>query len=290
MESAGIARNGEVSGSEGEGTRKIPLAARNAISPPVTPARRLVNAGACRRRESDWSGSPRVQQPRASPREVLRGSALFARLSDAETNAVLAHARTARYKAGDQIVGKGDPGDSMMAVLSGSVSADAPSLDGRQVVLSVLHVGDVFGEIAMLDGKERSSDVTALTDCEILIVPRRSLWSLIERRPDLCIDLLLVLCDRLRHTTEQVEDLAFLHLESRMAKVLLRMVEESGASRSGAEPAAVRISQRALGELVGGSRESVNKHLNAWKDLGIVAIEKGAIVIRDIDALAVWAR
>ena len=183
-----------------------------------------------------------------SKRDVLRGSALFARLSDEETDAVLAHARIARYEAGDLIVTKGDPGDSMMAMLQGRVSISTTSEDGRQVVLSVL-----------------------------------------ERRPDLCIALMLVLCERLRHTTEQVEDLAFLHLESRMAKALLRLLDESGAGQTRAAPAAIRISQRALGELVGGSRESVNKHLNAWKELGIVAIEKGGIVIRDAAALAEYA-
>ena len=174
-----------------------------------------------------------------SKRDVLRGSALFARLSDEETDAVLAHARIARYEAGDQIVAKGDPGDSMMAMLQGRVSISTTFADGRQVVLSVLGVGDVFGEIALLDGKERTADVTALTDCEVLIVPRRSLWSVLERRPDLCIALMLVLCERLRHTTEQVEDLAFLHLESRMAKVLLRLAEENGAGHTRAEPAAI---------------------------------------------------
>ena len=221
-----------------------------------------------------------------SQRQVLRRSALFARLGDQEIDAILAHARVARYAAGDQIVAKGDPGDSMMAVLNGRVSISAPSLDGRQVVLSVLRDGDVFGEIALLDGKERTADATALTDCEILIVPRRSLWSLLESRPDICIGLMLVLCERLRRTNEQVEDLAFLDLESRIAKVLLRLAEDSGASQTEAKPVAVRISQRALGELVGGSRESVNKHLHAWKQSGIVAIEKGAIVIRDMEALA----
>jgi CRP/FNR family transcriptional regulator, cyclic AMP receptor protein len=227
-----------------------------------------------------------VYRSTLSKRDVLRGSALFARLSDEETDAVLAHARMAKYAAGDLIVAKGDPGDSMMAVLQGRVSISTTSEDGRQVVLSALGVGDVFGEIAMLDGKERTADVTALTDCEVLIVPRRSLWSLLERRPDLCMALMLVLCERLRHTTEQVEDLAFLHLESRMAKALLRLLEESGAGQT---QAAIRISQRALGELVGGSRESVNKHLNAWKELGIVSIEKGGIVIRDAAALAEYA-
>ena len=224
-----------------------------------------------------------------SQRQALRRSALFARLGDNETDAVLAHARIVKYVEGDQIVAKGDPGDSMMAVLNGRVSICAPSTDGRIMVLSVLRDGDVFGEIALLDGKERTADVTALTDCEILIVPRRSLWALLERRPDLCIDLMLVLCERLRRTNEQVEDLAFLDLEARLAKALLRLAGENGVGRTGAKPVAIRISQRALGELVGGSRESVNKHLQDWKRSGIVSIEKGAVVVRDMTALAARA-
>lgn len=221
-----------------------------------------------------------------SQRQVLRRSSLFARLGDGEIDAVLAHASVARHAEGDQIFAKGDPGNSMMAVLKGRVSITAPSRDGRQVVLTVMRDGEVFGEIALLDGKERTADATAMTDCELLVVPRRSLLSLLERRPDLCIDLLIVLCERLRRTNEQVEDLAFLDLEARIAKVLVRLADENGAGHSLARPVGVKISQRALGELVGGSRESVNKHLQDWKRSGIIAIEKGSIVIHDIAALA----
>ena len=220
-----------------------------------------------------------------SQRQVLRRSSLFAKLGDSEIDAVLAHASVARHAEGDQIFAKGDPGNSMMAVLRPSHD-HRPSQDGRQVVLTVMRDGDVFGEIALLDGKERTADATAATDCELLIVPRRSLFSLLERRPDLCIDLLVVLCERLRRTNEQVEDLAFLDLEARIAKVLVRLAEENGAGQSPTRPVGVKISQRALGELVGGSRESVNKHLQDWKRSGFIAIEKGSIVIHDIEALA----
>ena len=221
-----------------------------------------------------------------SQRELLRRSRLFARLGDSEIGAILAHATVARYAEGDRIFAKGDPGNSMMAVLRGRVTITAPSQDGRQVVLTVMRDGDVFGEIALLDSKERTADATAATDCELLIVPRRSLFSLLERRPDLCIDLLIVLCERLRRTNEQVEDLAFLDLEARIAKVLVRLAEENGAGQSPTRPVGVKISQRALGELVGGSRESVNKHLQDWKRSGFIVIEKGSIVIHDIEALA----
>jgi len=220
-----------------------------------------------------------------SQRQVLRRSSLFAKLGDNEIDAVLAHASVARHAEGDQIFAKGDPGNSMMAVLKGRIMITAPSQDGRQVVLTVMRDGDVFGEIALLDGKERTADATAATDCELLTVPRRSLLSLLERRPDLCIELLIVLCERLRRTNEQVEDLAFLDLEARIAKVLVRLAEENANGHAPTRPVGVKISQRALGELVGGSRESVNKHLQDWKRSGIIAIEKGSIVIHDIAAL-----
>jgi CRP/FNR family cyclic AMP-dependent transcriptional regulator len=219
-------------------------------------------------------------------RQVLRRSRLFARLGDSEIDAILAHAAVTRHQDGEQIFAKGDPGNSMMAVLQGRLTISAPSPDGRQVVLTVMREGDVVGEIALLDGNERSADATASGEVELLTVPRRSLLALLERRPDLCIDMLVMLCERLRKTNEQVEDLAFLDLESRIAKVLVRLAEENGGSHTPARPVGIKISQRALGELVGGSRESVNKHLQDWKRSGLIEIEKGAIKIRDLDALA----
>ncbi|HLY46987.1 MAG TPA: Crp/Fnr family transcriptional regulator [Stellaceae bacterium] len=221
----------------------------------------------------------------ASQRQVLRGSRLFASLGDAETDAILAHATISRHAEGAHIFAKGDPGNSMMAVLKGRVIISSPSADGRQMVLTIMRTGEVFGEIALLDGKERTADATAMTDCELLVVSRRSLMALLERRPDLCINLMIVLCERLRRTNEQVEDLAFLDLAARIAKVLLRLAGENVDERPGAAPIEVKISQRTLGELVGGSRESVNKHLQDWKRSGIIAIEKGAIVIHDPEAL-----
>jgi CRP-like cAMP-binding protein len=229
------------------------------------------------------TGSGFLRASKAPFREILRGSMLFGGLGDEEIDSVLAEARVAKYSADAQIIAKGDSGQSMMAVLKGRVSIRLSSAHGRQVVLSVLRSGDLFGEIALIDGKERSADVIALTRCEILIIPRRSLWRLLETRHDLCVDLMLLLCDRLRHTNQQVEDLAFLDLPSRMAKVLLQQLEiEEGEH----DKFVVRISQRTLGELARGSRESVNKCLNIWKDSGIISIDKGTIVIREIAALA----
>jgi CRP-like cAMP-binding protein len=221
-------------------------------------------------------------------RQLLRSSPFFSRLGDSEADAILAQATVARYAEGALIFAKGDPGNSMMAVLRGRVLISSPSVDGRQVVLTTFREGDVFGEIALLDGKERTADATAAADCELLVVARRSLLALLERRPELAHQLLIVLCERIRRTNEQVEDFAFLHLETRIAKALLRLAQEEG-KRTPTSHLGLKISQRALGEIVGSSRESVNKHLQDWKRSGIIELEKGSILIRDVEALAALA-
>lgn len=216
-------------------------------------------------------------------RELLRNSHLFSHLEDSEADAILAGAVVMHYPEGAHIFAKGDPGDSMMAVLHGRVAISDPSPDGRQVLLTVFHEGDVFGEMALIDGKERSADATAATACDLLVVPRQPFLHLLERRPDVSIGFMIVLCDRLRRTNQQVEDFAFLGLERRVAKVLLRLADEMDQGR--ASRLRIKISQRALGELVGGSRERINKILHDWRRSGIIASENGSIQICDRQAL-----
>jgi CRP-like cAMP-binding protein len=217
-------------------------------------------------------------------RQLLRKSPLFSRLADEEIDAILAHAVIERFRAGAPIGAKGDPASSMMAVLTGQVVISVLSVEGKQVVLNMINEGEVVGEIALLDGKERSADMTASTNCELLVIERRSFLPLLER-PALTRELLRVLCERLRRTSEQVEDVLFLDVEARIAKVLLRLVQNrNGPGRAGGG-ITLRISQRELGNLVGASRESVNKQLQAWRRSGIIALDNGAIVIRNTAAL-----
>jgi CRP-like cAMP-binding protein len=221
--------------------------------------------------------------PSGARRELLRNSTLFSHLDDTEADAIMAGAPVRHYPEAARIFAKGDPGDSMMAVLHGRVAISDPSPDGRQVLLTVFHEGDVFGEMALIDGKERSANATAAAECDLLVVSRQSFLRLLEHRPDVCLGLMIVLCDRLRRTNQQVEDFAFLGIERRVAKVLLRLADEmdqAKASRLG-----IRISQRALGELVGGSRERINKILHDWRRSGIIAIENRSVQIRDVQAL-----
>ena len=207
---------------------------------------------------------------------------LFRHLEAAFKDDLLARARIRRVPAGETIFLMGFPGDSMMAVLSGSVRISITSAEGREIVLAVLSERDVFGEIAMLDGKERTADARAGTPCTLAILERRDVLAFLERHPTVCLRLLEVLCLRLRHTDVQVAEIALLELPVRLAKLLLRMSSVDATPALGRKQDVwIQLSQRELGNFVGAARESVNKCLGDWQRAGIVRIGSGQITITD---------
>ncbi len=218
-------------------------------------------------------------------RRILERHFLLGKLNPAEIDALVTHSRVERYAAGDEIFAKGSLGQSMMAVLRGTVRISAISLAGKEIVFNLIGEGEVFGEIALLDGGERSGDATAVTDCELLALSRRHLMPFLENHADICLLLIKILCRRLRRTSEQVEDVLFRHLESQIAKALLQLAEGPEQRDLNSRSLDLHLSQRELGNIVGSSRESVNKQLQIWHRAGLIDLGKGAIVIRDAAAI-----
>jgi len=193
-----------------------------------------------------------------------------------------------RFDAGDTVFLMGALHDSMFAVLSGEVRISMPSADGKEVVLATVHAGEVFGEIAMLDGKPRSADATALTACNLAVLDRRDVLGALGRNADAWLGLMEVLCSRLRHTDRQLVELALLGLPERLAKALLRAVD-AGDPAQAASVAELRLSQYELANRVGAARESVNKCLHEWQRSGIIRMEKRVITIVNRAALEALA-
>ena len=217
--------------------------------------------------------------------KLFEGHALFGQLSAEDVDALLSHAHFEHHRAGDTIFAKGSPGRSMMAVLDGSIRISATASGGREIVLAILHAGEIFGEIALIDGGERTADATAMTDCDILIIDHRDFIPFLERRGELCVKLLRILCHRLRQTDEQVEAALFDRLEGRVAKALIRLATEEGNGQKASMPIRLRVSQQELAGMVGASRESVNKQLHIWQRGGFLQLGKRMIVVRDPAAL-----
>ena len=137
-----------------------------------------------------------------------------------------------------------------------------PSADGKDAVFNLVGEGEIFGEIALLDGRPRTADATAMTDCELMVIERRDFLDLVRSQPEIALKLMEVLCARLRHTSEQVEDVLFLDLPGRLAKILLQLTETAKLSQA----RRVAITQREIGQMIGMSRESTNKQLRDWED------------------------
>ena len=218
-------------------------------------------------------------------RQIFERHFMLGKLSGDEIDTLLHYARVERYPAGSEVFSKGSPGSSMMAVLRGTLKMSSVSAEGKEVVFNLMNPGDCFGEIALLDGEARSTDAVAMTDCELLVLHRRDFMPILEKRADICLVLLKVLCQRLRQTTEQVEDVLFRHLESRIAKALLHLIESASLHSVQGLSVDLHLSQRELGNVAGCSRESVNKTLQAWHRAGFIDLSKGSIVIRDLAAI-----
>jgi CRP-like cAMP-binding protein len=220
-------------------------------------------------------------------RRLFEGHALFGKLPPADLDALLLHARVERYQAGRAIFAKGSPGRSMMAIITGGVRISTPSPAGPDIVLTILGAGEVFGEIALIDGADRTADATAISDCELLVLDHRDFIPFLERRADLCILFLKLLCQRLRHTDKQFEEAMFGRLDGRIAMALIRLAR--GASPGDEGGVTLRITQQELAGMVGAARESVNKQLHVWQKDGVLRLGKRLIEIADIDALQALA-
>ncbi len=222
--------------------------------------------------------TPLPQNSLEDAHRQLANCVLFRGLVTGERDAVVGRARMRHFAAGETIFLMGSPGGSMMAVLSGTVRISIPSPEGREIILAVLQPGEVFGEIALLDGKERTADARAMTDCDLAVLERRDVLEFLGRQPNAWHRVVDVLCERLRATDLQMAEVAMQQLPVRLAKVLLRMTYVEALCRPADR---VRVSQRELGNIVGAARESVNKCLSEWQRSGLVRIERTSIAISD---------
>ena len=223
----------------------------------------------------------RSQQRSADKRSILRDHYLFGNLTAQQIESLSACIVTRSVKRGTNIYAKGDPGTNLCAIGAGTVKISAPSADGKDAVFNVLGKGDIFGEIALLDGNPRTADATAVTDCELYVIERRDFLPLIRHEPEIALKIIEILCSKLRRTTLQAEEVMFFDLPSRLAKALMRLLDTAGMRER-----KVTITQKDLGNLIGMSRESTNKQLRIWQAKKWVRLERNAVVILAVDSLA----
>lgn len=214
----------------------------------------------------------------------------FGGLEPAALDRLAASMRSRRFRRGEVIFHVGDPGDALFVIVSGEVKISLPSETGDEAILATLRPGDVFGELALLDGAPRSASASALIPTETVILPRERFRELIATETGVRDALLASIAGELRRLTTHVEELHFLDITGRLAARLVRLAQESGMPiADGAVRLRTNLTQADLAAMVGCTRQSVNKLLGQFTDDGLVRLERDAIVLTDIDGLIATA-
>ncbi len=213
---------------------------------------------------------------------LLRAHPFFKDLGNSIIDRLAPRVITTRVKKGAAIFHKGDIGSKLYAVRAGAVRISAPSEQGKDAIFNLVVPGELFGEIAFLDGGQRSADAVAIDNCELMVIERRDFIPLLRDDPEVAIRLINILCARLRRTSEQVEDIVFLGLPTRLAKVLLHLYQPSSTASPSTK---IHVTQREISQMIGVSRESANKQLQDWQRRKWLKLERGGIVIFNPNAL-----
>jgi len=213
--------------------------------------------------------------------EILSQFPLFSQLSRRDLEEVTKLARIKRLDRGEVLFRKGDKGSQVYALVSGRVNVVSRSTEGKVAIVRIIAPGEVFGEIALLTDMERTATVVAGERAEMLSLDRREFLPFLEQHPKVAIKLVRTLAEWLAMSTEDLEDQWFRSLPCRLAKKVLALANAYGKQISGGIKIDLKMSQQDLGNLVGGTRESVNKQLRAWQENGLIRVERGHIIVLD---------
>jgi CRP-like cAMP-binding protein len=223
--------------------------------------------------------------------DALAGCLLFAGLDRAGLEGLAREMRARRFRRGEVLFHQGDPGDALFVVTDGAVKISLPSEEGDEAIIATVRTGEVFGELALLDGAPRSATATALEPTGTLVLPRARFRELIATEPLLRDALLAAIASELRRLTTHVQELHFLDITGRLAARLAHLAASDGT----VEPdGSIRLdgplTQTELASMIGTTRQSVNKLLGAFVDDGLLRIGRDAIVILDPPGLERMAR
>ena len=210
---------------------------------------------------------------------LLRRVPLFEVLKDDDLEAIARVTITRSYDKDQVIILAEEEGDALFIIADGQVKVSIVSEDGREVILSLLGEGAVFGELSLLDGKPRSANVVATQDTELYMVRRADFLQLIYTVPQIAVGLLAELAARLRKTDRKIEGLALLDVTSRISETLLQLADEQGSETKFGVSLEERPTHQQLASMSGTTRETVSRVLKRLEGQGYISSEGRSITI-----------
>lgn len=218
-------------------------------------------------------------------RLLLSESFLFRDLAISDLDRIVDFTKIKKAKSKEVIFHKDEVGQHMFIIISGRVSLSTSSASGKVLYLGMLGEGEIFGEISLLDRKERTATVTALEPTEMLVIDRTYFIPFIKNNPEVAVSLLGSMASRLRQTDQLFEDTVFRQLPGRLARKFLSLARDFGKDVDNGYRISIPLSQNDIGRMASASRESVNKQMRIWEDEGLIDFDKGYITINNPEAL-----
>ncbi len=218
--------------------------------------------------------------------EVIRKAPLFTALDDAASASLLANMVSVKIPKGTILFAEGDGGDQLYVIAEGKLKLGTSSGDGRENLLSILGPGEMFGELSLFDPGPRTSTATAVTDAKLLSLGQEKLLPWLAENPKVSLQLLASLAQRLRRTNEAVGDLVFSDVPGRVAKALIDLGERFGKKTDEGLFVHHDLTQEELAQLVGASRETVNKALADFAGRNWLKLDGRAVLITDFERLS----
>ncbi|MQA26565.1 MAG: cyclic nucleotide-binding domain-containing protein [Micromonosporaceae bacterium] len=222
--------------------------------------------------------------------EVLARCGLFQGVDPEAAEALAKELEYTEVRKGDVVFTEGEPGDSLYIVMSGKIKVGRRAADGRQNLIAVMGPSDMVGELSLFDPGPRTATTTAVTDSRVARLRKSALRPWITNRPEIAEQLLRVLARRLRRTNDALADLIFTDVPGRVAKSLLQMASRFGTRDGGVLRVTHDLTQEELAQLVGASRETVNKALADFASRGWLRLDGKSVIILDPERLARRAR
>ncbi len=216
--------------------------------------------------------------------------ALFSALGPEATAALVPSLSHLAINRGDVVFAEGDPGEALYVIEDGKIKLSRSATDGRENILAILGPYEMFGELSLFDPSPRTSGATAVTDGKLLVFPHDALRPWLAGHPEVAPALLQALAQRLRRTNETLADLVFSDVPGRVAKTLLSLADRFGHTESGGIRVNHDLTQEELAQLVGASRETVNKALADFVGRGWLRLEARAVSLLDVERLAKRSR
>lgn len=210
---------------------------------------------------------------------------LFAALETEDLRELFSLSTIRRFGSDQLIFSRGDPGDGIYVILEGRVGITTMSFEGKEVILNILEEGEVFGEIAVLDGKERTASAVSMEPTDLLFIDRDGFMGFLRQRPTLCLRLLEIVCARLRWTSSIIEDAYFHDVRSKLAKRLLKLAKHYGQVQEHGIVLSIKLSQDEFGRMLGVTRESISKEMGFFQREGILSMKHASMTILDIGKL-----